>query len=305
MHEVRVRAPKGCAEAVADLALAVGIAEVCLYDVQVHGGDHRKQIVSAETSTPLAKRFIDAMFSAPWFDPGQFSITTRELRAIFSADSISRITKPMVEPALDVFEDLWQLNHITPSYVGRAAGGAILLAYGMFKNSAIAIVVAAMILPFLQQVLALAFGLWAGNWKLVRQGFLALFVSALVSISAGAVVGLISRGPLEFTDFQTPLVAFGISSVIGIAAGLSSADDAGRRYLIGVAAAVQYAVFPVWFGASLIIGFPSRSVVIERIATFSINLVTITVAAGVVYALVGMRRDEANRFRSKIKGSQT
>src|SRR6185437_13728903 len=45
--------------------------------------------------------------------------------------------------------------------------------------------------------------------------------------------------------------ALRISCFIGIAAGLSSADDAGRRYLIRVTAAVQFAVFPAWFGCQL------------------------------------------------------
>src|SRR5437868_5438572 len=78
------------------------------------------------------------------------------------------ITRPMIEPALDVLEDLWQLSHITPSYVARATGAALLLAYGMFQNNAIAIVVAALFLPFLSQVLAVSFGLWAGDRQLAR-----------------------------------------------------------------------------------------------------------------------------------------
>jgi hypothetical protein len=298
MHEVRVKVPKDRTEAIADLAFAAGIAEVSIYDVHVCPNEQQKQVVSVETSTPLAKRFIDAMFGVSWFDPKQYSITTRELRAIVSSDTVPNLTKPMVEPGLDVFEDLWQLNHVTPSYLGRAVGAAILLAYGMFKNSAISIVVAAMFLPFLSQVLALAFGLWAGDKKLAKQGSFALLVSTFVSICGGALIAFMNRGQLKFTDFQPPLIAFGISSVIGIVAGLASADDAGRRYLIGVAAAVQYAVFPVWFGISLVLGFPPRTVIIERIATFVINIVTIAVSAGVVYALVGMRREEADRLRT-------
>jgi hypothetical protein len=150
-------------------------------------------------------------------------------------------------------------------------------------------------------VLALAFGSWAGDWRLARQGAFALLVSILVSIAAGAVVAMLHHGPLAFTDFQSPLVAFGISSVIGVAAGLASADDAGRRYLIGVAAAVQYSVFPVWFGTSLVLGFPSRPIVWERIATFAVNIATIAVVAGVVYALAGMRREDAGRLHTKIE----
>ncbi|HZQ52620.1 MAG TPA: DUF389 domain-containing protein [Bryobacteraceae bacterium] len=301
MHEVRVSAPDGRSGEVSDLALGLGIREVSVYDVHVHGPNLRKQVVSVEVSTPIAKQFVDALFAAPWFDPKQYSITTRQLRAILSSETVAAITRPMVEPALDVLEDLWQLNHVTPSYIGRAAGAAILLGYGMFHNSSISIVVAAMFLPFLSQVLAIAFGSWAGDWRLARQGAFALSVSILISIAAGAVVAMLHRGPLAFTDFQSPLVAFGISSVIGVAAGLASADDAGRRYLIGVAAAVQYGVFPVWFGTCLVLGFPPRAVAWERIATFAVNVATIAVVAGVVYALAGMRREEAGRFHSKME----
>ena len=245
MHEVRITAPAGSSDRVGGLALQAGIPQATVYEVFVHGPNQRKQVVSVETSTPRAKTFLDAVFAADWFDTTDYSITTRELRAIFSAERVFDITKPMIEPALDVLEDLWQLNHITPSYVGRAAGAAVLLAYGMFHNSAIAIVVAALFLPFLSQVLAIGFGLRAGDRGLAKQGAAALALSTIVSILGGIVVGLFYDRGIAYTEFQTPLVAFGISSVIGAAAGLASADDAGRRYLIGVAAAVQYAVFPV------------------------------------------------------------
>jgi hypothetical protein len=301
MHEVRVSAPEGNSKAVADLALAVGISEIALYSVQVHGTNQHRRVISVETSTPLAKRFLDAMFSASWFDPRQYSITTRELRAVLASDSVFEVTRPMVEPALDVLEDLWQLNHITPSYLGRAAGAAVLLAYGMLHNNPISIVVAAMFLPFLSQILALAFGLWAGDRKLARQGALALVVSTLISILGGIVVTLLARGPLQFSEFQSPLVGLAISSVIGVAAGLASADDAGRRYLIGVAAAVQFSVFPVWFGTCMVLGFPPASIIAARIATFAINIAAIAVTAGVVYAIVGMRREEAGWFRSRMR----
>src|SRR5437868_5335440 len=265
MHEVRVSAPNGTSERVVGLALHVGIVEASVYDVYVHGPDVRKQIISVETSTPRAKEFIDALFSAEWFDPKLYSITTRELRAIFSSERVAEITRPMIEPALDVLEDLWQLNHLTPSYIARSSGAALLLAYGMFQNSAIAIVVAALFLPFLAQVLAVAFGIWAGDRQLAKQGTAALALSTIVSVAAGVAVALLHGGQIIFTEFQTPLVAFGISSVIGVTAGLASADDAGRRYLIGVAAAVQYAVFPVWLGTCLVLGFPGLSIITERI----------------------------------------
>jgi len=303
MHEVRVSAPHGHSERVVGMALLVGISEATVYDVFVHGPDVPKHVISVETSTPRAKKFIDALFSADWFDPKHYSITTRELRSIFSSERVVDITRPMIEPGIDVLEDLWQLSHLTASYAARAAGAAILLAYGMFRNSAIAIVVAALFLPFLSNVLAISFGLWTGDRKLASQGTKALAFSTVVSIAAGAIVAWVHGGQIGFTEFQRPIVAFVISSAIGIAAGLASADDAGRRYLIGVAAAVQYAVFPVWFGTCIVLGFPAGSVIFERLAAFAVNIVTIAGTAALVYAIAGMRREEVARFRSKIGGT--
>ena len=179
----------------------------------------------------------------------------------------------------------------------------MLLAYGMFHNNAVAIVVAALFLPFLSQVLAIGFGRWAGDWQLAKQGAAALGLSTAVSVAAGTAVALLHGGQLAFTEFQTPLVAFGISSVIGVAAGLSTADDAGRRYLIGVAAAVQYAVFPVWLGTCVVLGFPISHIIIQRLGTFAINIVTIATTAALVYMFTGMRKEEVSRFRSKVSGT--
>src|SRR5438034_5894574 len=162
----------------------------------------------------------------------------------------------MVEPAIDVFEDLWQLSHIMPSYIGQATSAAMLLAYGMMENSTIAIVVAALFLPFLSQVLAVSFGLWSQDRRLARQGAFAILVSIMCSVAAGSLIAALHGPPMAYDDFKNPLISCGISAIIGAAAGLSSADDAGRRYLIGVGAAVQYAAFPVWFGISVVIGFP-------------------------------------------------
>lgn len=153
------------------------------------------------------------------------------------------------------------MSHLTPSYVGRAAGGAILLADGVIHNSPIAIVVAALFLPFLPQVLAVGFGVWCGDGRLVRKGAAALLTSATLGYGAGLVLAFLTGGPIAFQDFKGPLASFAISAVIGAAAGLSTANDAERHDLVGVAAAVQFAIFPVWLGAASIIGLPARSVI--------------------------------------------
>jgi hypothetical protein len=52
-----------------------------------------------------------------------------------------------------------------------------LLATGILDNNAVAIVVAALFLPFLAEVLAMGFGLWSRDERLIARGLRAIAVS--------------------------------------------------------------------------------------------------------------------------------
>jgi len=267
MHEIRATLPPDQVAPAMRLAREAGIQRVSVADVYVHGPDQRQQVVSVETSTPKARAFVEALLGSSDIRGADCSITSRELRAIVNGEDVAALTKPMSEPFPDVIQDLWQLSHLTVSYLARAAAGALLLATGILDNNAVAIVVAALFLPFLAEVLAIGFGLWSRDGRLTARGLRAIGVSMTLAYAGGAVVAAIQGGPIHFTDFRSPLSSFAISAVIGIAAGLSNADDTGRRYLIGVAAAVQLAIFPVWFGAATIIGLPEQAVIWLRLGS--------------------------------------
>lgn len=296
MHEIRVTVPEGRSKDVAELAKRAGIPQVTVYPVYAHGPNCTKEIISAETSTPLAKKFADSVLTCDWFDSAESSISSRELRAVVTNAHPRDITKPMLEPPINVFEDLWQLNHVTISYWARCAGGALLLAFGMQRNDPVMIVVAALFLPFMSQVLGLSFGAWAGDLSLARQSAKALTTSCGVSVLAGAVIALLHGGPMVYHGFLHPLPSFAISTVIGICAGVITEDDAGRRYLIGVAAAVQYGVYPTWIGYCLVAGFPPLPETLVRIGTFAINVSTITAFALAGYLLLNIKRKDVRGF---------
>ena len=59
----------------------------------------------------------------------------------------------------------------------------------------------------------------------------ALLVSTALAVAA--LVAWIEGGPTRYEGFKNPLASFAISALIGLTAGLSFADDTGRRYLIG------------------------------------------------------------------------
>lgn len=160
MHEIRATIPPASVGEAVRLAHAAGVEQVTVPDVFVHGPDERRIVVSVETSTRKARAFVDALLGSPALAGFEYTLTSRELRAIVSKEPVEAVTCPISEPAPDVIQDLWQLSHVTPSYLGRAAGGAMLMATGVIENSSVAIVVAALILPFLSQVLAISFANW-------------------------------------------------------------------------------------------------------------------------------------------------
>jgi hypothetical protein len=285
------------------MALASGIERLTVYKVvQVAAqGSLPCETVSIECSTPQAKHLLDALFTSDWFNLEAYSISTREIRSLASTSLVSQVTRPMPEPALDVIEDLWQLTHTTPSYYGRAAAGGLLLADGMYHNNPISIVVAALFLPFLSQLLALALGGWARTRRLAQQGFWAVTVSTVLCLLAGAALALVQGMPMDYAGFRTPVSGLFFACVIGVTAGLCSADDTGRRYLIGVAAAVQCGVYPVWIGATLVAGGQPDSLLLARLGLFLCNLIAIAGCAMLTYALVGLGSREAIALSEKLR----
>ena len=294
MHEIRVSVPAAFVPEVVKLANSVGIERVTVSEVLVYGAEENQRLINVESSTPKARAFVESLLNSSALSKSRYTLTSRELRAIVDDSSLKELTYPMSEPFPDICQDLWQLSHFTPSYIGRCAAGAILLATGVLHNDPIAIVVAALFLPFLPQVLAFSFGVWYREWRLAVQGISAIAISIVVALAGGAAVAAIEGGTIGFSSFKTPLASFAISAVIGVAAGLSSADDAGRRYLIGVAAAVQFAVFPVWFGEAIMLGLPHKAIWVERLVCFLINLVTIAAAAPLAYAILHLRQRRAH-----------
>src|SRR4030095_14020005 len=91
-----------------------------------------------------AQAFVEAFLRSPLLAQADSTLTSREVRAIVDEETLASLTHAMSEPFIDVIQDLWQLGHVTASYLGRAAAGGILLATGLLDDNPIAIVVAAL-----------------------------------------------------------------------------------------------------------------------------------------------------------------
>jgi hypothetical protein len=291
MRLIKVSAPEGKGEQVAQTAFAVGIEKVSIQQVENHKADGKiemKDAVDMETSTPKAKHFVDALLTADFYNQDDFSLSIRTPLSIVSGESMRELTKPLTDAVTDILQELWQFSHITYDFVGRVFIGACLLAYGLIQQQILLIIAGLLFLPLLPLLLAIGFGAWTSKWKLVGQSSLALLTAIVLLVLGGVFVALLAKPPVKYDEFNSLLVSFLISFAVGVAAGLAHIDDAGKREMIGLAATAQTAIVPVWFGICLVFGFPptaSESDITNRALSFFVNIATIIVTAMAVYAL--------------------
>jgi hypothetical protein len=301
MRLVRVKAPEGKGEDVARLAFEAGLEQVTIHQqrtLKADGGQETKDVVDVETATPTAKAFVDSVMAAPFFDAKEYSIAIRQPRSIVSREGPRKLTWPLVEPSVDIFEELWQFSHITYGFVGRVFIASLLLAYGMIEQKLLIMLAGLLFLPLLPLLLAMGFGLWTRQWRLAGQGLFAFIVANVLLIGGGALVASVTDPPMKYNEHNTLLVGFLISVCVGIAAGLATADDVGRREMIGLAATAQIAILPVWFGVSFVFGFPAMDSATpgQRALSLLVNVATIVAAAFATYALLRMRGEGLSRF---------
>lgn len=307
MRLVRVKAPEGKGEDVARLAFEAGLEQVTIHQqrtLKSDGGQETKDVVDVETATPTAKAFVDAVMAAPFFDAKDYSIAIRQPRSVVSREGPRKLTWPLVEPSVDVFEELWQFSHVTFGFVGRVLIAALLLAYGMIEHKILIMLAGLLFLPLLPLLLAMGFGLWTRQWRLAGQGLFAFIVATALLVSGGVIVASMTDPPMRYNEHNTLLVGLLISVGVGVAAGLATADDVGRREMIGLAATAQIAILPVWFGISVVFGFPPLDSTTpgQRALSLLANVATIVAAAFATYALLRMRGEGLRRFTESSAG---
>jgi hypothetical protein len=291
-----VSAPEGSAQQVAEIAFSTGIKSVSIQqqqDLSADGKRETKDTIDLQTSTPKGKRFIDNLMNADFYNSEDYSINIRQPRALISNENIRELTRPLAEPVLDIYQELWQFSHITVGFVGRFFIGASFLAYGLIQNQTLLIIAGLLFLPILPTLMGISLGILTGNLKLAGQGFLAFLAAMVILFLSGAAVASFNSPPLKYDEFNPLYVGALISLAVGIAGALANADDVGRRELIGLAATAQIAIVPVWFGIKTIFGFSAgeaQNKLLERAVSLPLSVAIIVIAALITYFLLGYRK---------------
>jgi hypothetical protein len=291
---VKVVAPVGTSQEIAEIAFSAGVQRVGKHQIDIleagQAGSVR-DVIEVESATPTAKLFIDQLIAAPFFNTLDYSITVRQPRSITNHEPLSKITRPLVEPSTDICEELWQFSQITFGFIGRIFLGATLLACGLINYNLLLIIAGLLFIPLLPLMLAAGFGFWTRQFRLAAQGLAAFITAVMLLIAAGAIVAFLAGPPLRYNEFSSLLTGVLLSLVVGVAAGLATADDVGRREMIGLAATAQVAILPAWFGICFVFGFPALDTASpgQHALAFLLNVAAIILASFLTYALLGMK----------------
>jgi hypothetical protein len=291
---VKVKTPQGKARDVAEIAFSVGLEKVAVLQAQVlrpHQDDSTEELIEIESSTPTAKAFIDALMSAPFFNRNEYAIAVRQPRSLINHEKLARMTVPLVEPSVDICEELWQFSQITYGFIGRIFIGSALLGYGLIEYNLLFMIAGLLFIPLLPLMLAVGFGLWTRQFRLAIQGLIAFLMATILLLAGGSVVALIANPPLRYNESNPLITGLLISLAVGVAAGLATADDVGRREMIGLAATAQVAILPVWFGICFVFGFPALQGTPPgvRVLRFVLNVVLVIIASFVTYGILQMK----------------
>jgi hypothetical protein len=304
MRQITITAPAGSAQKIAEIAFRSGIARVAVSErrvLEVSGSASVKDCLDLDVSTPLAKTFLDRLTSQPFFTRDEYSIAIRQPRALISREAISDLTVPVVEPTIDVFEELWQFSQVTHGFVGRILIGGLLLAYGLADFKLLFMIAGLLFIPLLPLMLSIGFGIWTQQWRLAIQGVVALVVALLLLVGAGVIVGLMTSPPVRYSEFNSLLTGLLVSIAVGVAAGLATADDVGRREMIGLAATAQVAIVPAWLGLCLMLGFPLEASPLSRpFWGLVVNVVAIVIASLTTYALIRIKRSALTFYDKEL-----
>jgi hypothetical protein len=304
MRGVKIAVPADKVENTLDLAFSLGIESATVHEADSITRDHcrrKKTIIEIDTSTPKGKRLTEAFIDAPFFDQEDCFISTRQRRSIVSSAGLSDITQPWVEPGIDICQELWQFNHLTLSLVLRTIVAGGLIAFGLINDQTLILISGILFLPTLPMVLAIGFGSWLRQWRLVMAALRTFGVCIGLLVLSSAVVALASNGPVKYNEFASLPVSALMSVGVGIAAALASSDDAGRRELIGLAATAQIAIVPCWLGAVLILGpsaTGSENEAAFRLLGFAMNIGIIIISSTATYILLGTISPALKRLRS-------
>lgn len=189
----------------------------------------------------------------------------------------------------ELYDDIRDSLHITPSYLLTVILSSLIAALGM-RSGQTAVVIGAMIIaPLLGPTMGLALAATVGNVKLGRDAAGTLLVGSAFAVLAGVLVGyFVTIDPLvaelkNRTIVQPADIALALACG---AAGVLAFSRGASLTLVGVMIAV--ALVPPLAATGIFLGVGQPAVAANALFLFAVNLVCVNVAGIVMFLIQGL-----------------
>lgn len=273
----------------------------CLDEVSPHrwwrlpkDNDSGRQMVFVSLHQADSQDVIDAISEALDGVDGWRMFSTQveaALPELDDEDEQERLArKETVNTREEIYADIRQGTALTADYLIMTAIATCVAAIGL-SSGQVAVVIGAMVIaPLLGPVLAFAFGSAVGNIPLLWVSLRALGAGLLVAGLVGGALGMVLTGnpDTSMMDFSGALslrtVALPLAS--GAAAALMVAGGQTHA-LVGVMVAA--ALLPPLAAFGLLLGGGDISGAMRALATVTTNIVSINLAAQVVFLVKGIQ----------------
>ncbi|NET48965.1 MAG: DUF389 domain-containing protein [Merismopedia sp. SIO2A8] len=195
----------------------------------------------------------------------------------------------------ELIEALQEEAEVDLNYVILILGSCAIATCGLLANSVAVIIGAMIVAPLMLPIRSTAFGALEGEWKLVKDGMIALVIGVAIAIWLSCGIGMLTNipdyGSEVWARSKPNLLDLGVAIVAGSISGFAKIEPKLSSALAGTAIAV--ALMPplcvVGLGLALAQQSPSSGLELSRGAglLFLTNLLGITLACMMTFFLAG------------------
>lgn len=202
-----------------------------------------------------------------------------------------------------------EILHVTDSssafsldYLVLILVAATIACLGLILNSAAVIIGAMLVAPLMQPLVAIASGLVAAEFRIVRHGLRTLVIGILAALAVALLIGWLNSGhpptPEMLNRGRPSLPDIFVALASGVIAAYGMARKNISSALAGVAVAA--ALVPPWctFGLALMSGMPDLAR--SSALLFLVNIISIVLSATLVFGWFGLRRNQRSLFVTRV-----
>lgn len=192
----------------------------------------------------------------------------------------------------DIVRQAYSLSSVNLDYLVLILIAAVLASLGLLLNSVAVIIGAMLVAPFMQPCIALGVGLTTGRNNLIRRSFEAFGSGIPLAFIIALLIGLLNRNHAPTAEMLARTNPSELDVFVAFASGLIGAYATARKEIPSALAgvAIAAALMPPLCTSGLEFAAGRFEASFQAGWLFLINIACITLAAWLVFGMIGMRR---------------